>query len=140
MQKINLPTVMAELDELLEHGGLTMGNLERFNALSWARKNLAEMPCNFDEETAREWVSKMNPAAKWDLAQTTAVMQSRGYNHRPCEFWVVMNMLYSDYGKMLAKYNSDKPEVYADMADAWLTDPDARPHKVGRYYRDIVEH
>lgn len=140
MQKINLPTVTAELDELLEHGGLTMGNLERFNALSWARKNLAEMPCNFDEETAREWVSKMNPAAKWDLAQTTAVMQSRGYSYRPCEFWVVVNMLYSDYGKMLAKYNADKPEVYADMADAWLTDPDARPHKVGRYYRDIVEH
>lgn len=140
MQKINLPTVTAELDELLEHGGLTMGNLERFNALSWTRKNLAEMPCNFDEETAREWVSKMNPAAKWDLAQTTAVMQARGYSHRPCEFWAVMNMLYSDYGKMLAKYNADKPEVYADMADAWLTDPDARPHKVGRYYRDIVAH
>jgi hypothetical protein len=140
MQKINLPTVTAELDELLEHGGLTMGNLERFNALSWARKNLAELPCNFDEETAREWVSKMNPAAKWDLAQTTAVMQSRGYSHRPCEFWAVMNMLYSDYGKMLAKYNADKPEVYADMADAWLTDPDAAPHKVGRYYRAIVAH
>ena len=44
MQKINLTSIMEELDELLEHGGLTMGNLERFNALSWARKNLAEMP------------------------------------------------------------------------------------------------
>ena len=140
MQKINLTSIMEELDELLEHGGLTMGNLERFNALSWARKNLAEMPCNFDEDTAREWVGKMNPAARWDMAQTTAVMQARGYNHRPCEWRVVMNMLYSDYGKMLAKYNADKPEVYADMAGAWLTDPDARPHKVGRYYRDIVEH
>ena len=140
MQKINLTSIMEELDELLEHGGLTMGNLERLHALSWARKNLAEMPCNFDEDTAREWVAKMNPAARWDMAQTTAVMQARGYNHRPCEFWVVMNMLYSDYGKTMAKYGADKPEIYADMADAFLNDPDAAPHKVGRYYRDIVEH
>lgn len=140
MGKITLQSVEHEMTELLEHNGMTMGSLERFNALSDARRNLAAMPCHFDEETAREWVTRMNPAARWDMAQTTAVMQSKGYNHRPCEFWAVMNMLNSDYGKMLAKYNADKPEVYADMADAWLTDPDARGHKVGRYYRDIVEH
>jgi hypothetical protein len=140
MERITLQAVEHDIEELLEKGSLTMSNLEEFNALSWARKNLAEMPCNFDEETAREWVAKMNPAARWDMAQTTAVMQSRGYNHRPCEFWVVMNMLYSDYGKTMAKYGADKPEVWADMTDAFLNDPDAAPHKVGRYYRDIVEH
>lgn len=140
MEKITLQTVDHNIEELLEHGSLTMSNLEEFNALSWARKNLADMPCHFDEETAREWVARMNPAARWDMAQTTAVMQSKGYNHRPCEFWAVMNMLNSDYGKVMAKYGADKPEIWADMADAWLTDPDARGHKVGRYYRDIVEH
>lgn len=140
MEKITLQTVDHDIEELLEHGSLTMSNLEEFNALSWARKNLADMPCHFDEETAREWVARMNPAARWDMAQTTAVMQSKGYNHRPCEFWAVMNMLNSDYGKVMAKYGADKPEIWADMADAWLTDPDARGHKVGRYYRDIVEH
>lgn len=140
MEKITLQTVDHDIEELLEHGSLTMSNLEEFNALSWARKNLADMPCHFDEETAREWVARMNPAARWDMAQTTAVMQSKGYNHRPCEFWAVTNMLNSDYGKVMAKYGADKPEIWADMADAWLTDPDARGHKVGRYYRDIVEH
>lgn len=140
MAKITLQAVDHDIEELLEKGSLTMSNLEEFNALSWARKNLADMPCHFDEETAREWVARMNPAARWDMAQTTAVMQSKGYNHRPCEFWAVMNMLHSDYGKVMAKYGADKPEIWADMADAWLTDPDARGHKVGRYYRDIVEH
>lgn len=140
MEKITLQAVEHEMTELLEHNGMTMGALERFNVLSNARHNLAAMPCHFDEETAREWVARMNPAARWDLAQTTAVMQSKGYNHRPCEFWAVMNMLYSDYGKVMTKYGADKPEIWADMADAWITDPDARPHKTGRYYRDIVEH
>lgn len=140
MEKITLQAVEHDIEELLEHGGLTMRNLEEFNALSWARKNLADMPCHFDEETARAWVAKMTPAARWDMAQTTAVMQSKGYNHRPCEFWAVMNMLYSDYGKVMTKYGADKPEIWADMADAWITDPDARGHKTGRYYRDIVEH
>lgn len=140
MEKITLQAVEHEMTELLEHNGMTMGALERFNVLSNARHNLAAMPCHFDEETAREWVARMDPAARWDLTQTTAVMQSKGYNHRPFEFWAVMNMLYSDYGKVMAKYGADKPEIWADMADAWITDPDARSHKTGRYYRDIVEH
>ena len=110
MEKITLQAVEHEMTELLEHSGMTMGALERFNVLSNARHNLAAMPCHFDEETAREWVARMNPAARWDLAQTTAVMQSKGYNHRPCEFWAVMNMLYSDYGKVMTKYGADKPE------------------------------
>ena len=78
MEKITLQTVDHNIEELLEHGSLTMSNLGEFNALSWARKNLADMPCHFDEETAREWVARMNPAARWDMAQTTAVMQSKG--------------------------------------------------------------
>ena len=103
-------------------------------------KYMGRIHHEFTEEDAKEWAKHMDPPARWTMDQTTSVMASKGYSHRPCEFWVVMNMLYSDYGKMLAKYGADKPEVYADMADAFLTDPDAAPHKVGRYYRDIVEH
>lgn len=98
------------------------------------------MPCHFGEEEAKAWVSTMAPAAKWTMKQTTAVMHQKGYDHKPCEFWAVMNMLYSDYGKVMAKCNADKPEIRSDMADAWITDPDARPHITGRYYRDVVDH
>ena len=51
-----------------------------------------------------------------------------------------MNAMYSDYGKVGAKHNMDKPEFWADMADAFLSDPDARKGKLARYYWDIVEH
>ena len=137
MEKITIASVEAELAKVLE---MPMGvrSLELFNLLSKARKYLAQMPCHFDEEAAREWVEAMDPPAKWTMEQTTAVMRQKGYDHRPCEFWAVMNMLYSDYGKVMAKYSADKPEVWADMADAWITDPDVRPHKTGRYWRDIA--
>lgn len=137
MERITIAAVEAELAKTLE---MPMGvrSLEMFNLLSRARKYLAKMPCHFGEEEAKAWVSTMAPAAKWTMEQTSAVMRSRGYEHNPCEFWAVMNMLYSDYGKVMAKYSADKPEVWADMADAWITDPDARPHKTGRYYRDVV--
>lgn len=140
MAKLTIEAIDQELARLLEKGTLSAGTLVEFNALSEARKHLSKMPCKFSEEDAKEWIAAMDPPARWTMDQTTTVMASKGYSHRPCEFWVVMNMLYSDYGKTMAKYGADKPEVWADMTDAFLNDPDAVPHKVGRYYRDIVEH
>jgi hypothetical protein len=67
-------------------------------------------------------------------------MNQRGYHHKPCEFWAVMNMMASDYGATMAKHGADKPEVWADMADAFIKDPDAEGDKVGRYWRDIAKH
>ena len=139
MEHITIANIDKDMAELIAKGGMTPGNLERLTLMGNTRKAVMRMPCNFGEEEAREWVAQMSPAARWTMEQTTAVMQARGYNHRPCEFWAVMNMLASDYGKVMAKYNADKPEVWADMADAWITDPDARPHKTGLYWRGVVE-
>ena len=33
-----------------------------------------------------------------------------------------------------------RPEIWAALAHDWLTDPDAEPDKLGRYWRDIVLH
>lgn len=140
MSRFTIEAIDKEIARLMERGAMTAATLAEFNELQRARKYMSRMPCKFSEEDAKEWVAAMDPPARWTMEQTTAVMVGRGYSHRPCEFWATMNMLYSDYGKMLAKYNADKPEVYADMADAFLTDPDAAPHKLGRYYREIVEH
>ena len=71
---------------------------------------------------------------------TAAVMRQRGYDHKPRDFWLAMNVMYSDFGKVAQKHNLDKPEFFADLADAFLTDPDAQTGKLARYYRDIVQH
>ena len=140
MGKITIEAIDKELHRLLEKGTLSAGTLAEFNALAEARKHLSKMPCKFSEEDAKEWIAAMDPPARWTMEQTTAVMTQNGYNHKPCEFWVVMNMLFSDYGKTLIKFNMDKPEIWAAMANDFLDDPDARPDKVGRYWRDVVKH
>ena len=65
---------------------------------------------------------------------------TKDYDHKPCEFYAVMNMLNSDLGRTMAKYGADRPEIWASLAHDWLADPDAEPDKLGRYWRDIVLH
>ena len=140
MYKITNECIEKELTVMLEKGSLTPGNVRWINDLSLLMQNLKKMRHEFTEEDAKEWAKHMNPPARWTMDQTTAVMQQNGYNHKPCEFWVVMNMLFSDYGKTMIKNNMDKPEVWAALANDFLDDGDAVKDKVGRYWRDIVKH
>lgn len=128
------------LEEFVEEMPLTCANAEKFNIMCKAMENLGFMGREFTEEDAKAWVASMNPPAKWTMEQTTDVMNKQGYSHRPWEFWAVMNALYSDYGKTMAKYGADKPEVWAALANDWLDDADAEDGKAGRYWRDIVRH
>lgn len=128
------------LEEFVEEMPLTCANAEKFNIMCKAMENLGFMGREFTEEDAKAWVASMNPPAKWTMEQTTDVMNKQGYYHRPCEFWAVMNALYSDYGKTMAKFGADKPEVWAALAHDWLDDSDAEEDKAGRYWRDIVKH
>ena len=140
MYKITNECIEKELTVMLEKGSLTPGNVRWINDLSLLMQNLKKMHHEFTEEDAKEWAKHMNPPARWTMEQTTAVMHQNGYDHKPCEFWVVMNMLFSDYGKTMIKNNMDKPEVWAALANDFLDDGDAVEDKVGRYWRDIVKH
>ena len=140
MERITIENIEHELTELLEHGTMCCGDLEKFNILCDAMRNIAKVHQKFTEDDAAEWVAALDPPARWTKEQTTEVMYKAGYSHKPCEFWAVMNMLYSDYGKTMVKFGADKPEIWAAMAHDFLDDPDAVPGKVGRYYRDIVKH
>ena len=140
MHKITTGCIEKEIENLLENGSFSYSNLERFNMLCKAMRNLSHIHREFTEADAQEWAKSMNPPAKWTMDQTTAVMKQCGYCHDACEFWVVMNAMYSDYGKTLAKHNVDKTEVWAALAHDFIDDPDAESDKVGRYWRDIVRH
>lgn len=140
MEKITLANIEKEISNIIENKPMTCDNLERFVLLSKAMKYMKHVHRNFTEEDAKEWASHMDPPARWTMEQTTAVMQQRGYDHKPCEFYVVMNMLVSDYGKTMAKYSADRPEIWADLAHDFITDKDAGEDKVGRYWRDIVQY
>ena len=55
------------------------------------------------------------------------------------DFNYAMNMMYSDYSCVLARYNLSKPSVYVELADAFLDDADAPTDKAVRYYKAMSE-
>jgi len=77
----------------------------------------------------------------WTMEQTEIVKNQRGIQWDAQEFNVAINMIYFDYSEVFKEYGvRDKIFLYADMAYAFLSDKDARPGKLARYYNSIVKH
>lgn len=99
----------------------------------------------FNSQMAAEWTKGMENedgthGPHWTMEQTDKVMSQRGVKCDPVQFWVTMNMIYSDYCRVFQKYGvGDKIDFYADMAKAFLDDKDAMPDKLARYYAYIVQ-
>lgn len=138
--RITIPNIEREMQQLLTEGWMCRDTLKELVLLGEAMELLGETGREFTEADARKWVSHMDPPARWTMEQTTAVMRQHGYEHRPCVFYAVMNMLWSDYGKTVTKYGVDRADFWAEMANDWINDPDSESMKTGRYWRDIVKH
>lgn len=99
-----------------------------------------------DRETAERWMRSMENAdgstgAHWTKEQTNKIMQQKGIEHDPIEFWAAMNATYSDFCKVSAKYGVDNIDYYVDLACAfWLKDKDAVQDKLSTYYEYVVKH
>lgn len=100
----------------------------------------------FDRETAMQWAAHMQNAdgttgPHWTMGQTDAVANITGVSVKSCVWWAAMNMMYSDYYGVAAKYGIDRPEFYADLAKAFLMDKDAGgpEEKMAGYYYGVVK-
>lgn len=96
------------------------------------------------KETALEWTGRMQnedgtTGPHWSMEQTEQARKQRGIDCDPLEFYVTMNMMYSDYCKAAEKVNASSVDFYAYMARAFLEDKDAQPDKLERYYRCIAK-
>lgn len=85
-----------------------------------------------DEHTARMWVQKMDGGEHFNM-QVAHQHRAICPDCDPMEWYVAMNMMYSDYCETAKKMGMDKPEFYAHMAKDFLMDKDAKPHKLRRY-------
>lgn len=104
---------------------------------------------DFTAEDAEKWAAGLvnedgTYGAHWDIAQTAAAAESVGvqFEHITKEDWyITMNMMYSDYSKVADKYGVGMAEFYADMAKAFLFDKDAASPqaKLEGYYHGVVE-
>lgn len=94
-----------------------------------------------------EWAKNMkntdgSSGAHWSMEDTETVRKTRNINDcKPEDFWIAMNMMYSDYQGVAKKYGIDKPEFYADMAKSFLTDKDSKQgrEKLEAYYEYVVK-
>ena len=136
---LDLENIEREIDSVKKRP-MTVSSLEWYTLLCRAKKYLCKEKPTLSEEDAKKWVAHMVPPGKWTMDQTTTVMEQMGYHFKPCVFYAVMNMLWSDYGKTMEKHGMDRPAVWAELARDFIGDPDAEDMKVGRYWRDIVRH
>ncbi len=97
------------------------------------------------KEIAEEWMENLKNAdgstgGHWTRGQTKILMDQHDINEDPLEFYVALNLIYSDYAKVFRKYGvADKLEFYVDMAKAFIEDEDAIPGKIAAYYECIVK-
>lgn len=92
-----------------------------------------------DEHTARMWVQKMKqpkggkPMPAFKIEETEALRKTHCPECDMWEFFVAMNMRYSDEFEVAKKFGVDRLEYYAELAKSFLTDDDAGPHKLRKY-------
>lgn len=98
------------------------------------------------KEMADEWMENLQNedgtrGPHWKIDQVRQVMAQRGIDVDPVQFYAVLNMIYSDYCKVLRKHGmGDRLDVYVDLACAWMNDKDAVKDKAGAYYECAVKH
>lgn len=61
------------------------------------------------------------------MEQAKQIMDQQGYSGDEVDFFVAINMMYSDYCKVAKRNNCGTTEFYAAMAKAFLDDKDAQP-------------
>lgn len=111
------------------------------------------LPGGEEEENSAEgreaaflaWADRMENAdgttgPHWSRHEAEVLRAKYGIPCGDTAFYVVLNMMYSDYCVALGQAGASTVELYVRMAEAFLKDPDAQPDKLGRYYRYIARH
>lgn len=91
------------------------------------------------------WLNSMENAdgstgPHWTMDKTEDARKQRNIQCDPLEFYVAMNLMYSDYAKAAETVACSNMDFYVCMARAFLCDKDAQPNKLARYYQYIAAH
>ena len=97
-----------------------------------------------DEQMADSWVRRMKNAdgttgPHYKIEQAEQLRQMYCMGCEKWEFFVALNMMYSDYCEVAQLMGLDKGEYYAHMAKAFLCDEDAGEHKLQKYFMKVVK-
>ena len=107
-----------------------------------AKKDVSDK--TFTLDVAEEWASKLqnedgSSGPHWTMEQAKRIMAQRNLSLDPTEFWIAINLIYSDFSPVAKKHGvGGNLDFYVDMAKAFLNDKDAGPNKIARYYECVV--
>lgn len=133
-------------DYRTDAGYHNMNEMEQQSARQMQRGYTENNGQRLSHEEAMNWAREMKnedgtKGPHWSMEQAKQVMAQKGVECDPLEFWLALNMMYSDYCKVFRKHGvGDKIDFYVDMAKAFLDDKDAYPDKLTRYYDSVVRH
>ena len=130
--------IMCERYGSLRHYGSHEENPAEYHAAPETEHALSE-------QAAKKWVSNMENAdgtrgPHWTMDKTDEVRKQFSLSCDPLQFWVTMNMMYSDYCRVAEKLGVNTVEFYVCMTKAFLEDPDAQPDKLARYWEVVAGH
>lgn len=102
-------------------------------------------------EKAEKWVKSMHGAdhkvrgEMWSYEDAKKLAEERGIptdGQDMVDFYVVLNMVYNDYAKVAKEHGVDTEDYFADLACAWLYDPDGKPpmEKLMAYKQYVIPH
>lgn len=104
-----------------------------------------EYNSEFTEVDAYEWTEHMKneddtTGMHWPMSKTSAIMAAMKLHYDPAVWYAAMNMIYSDYCGVAEKHGVDTQDYYADMAEAFLNDKDAKgpEEKLSAYYHFVA--
>ncbi len=125
----------AELDSLMEWGfsALEKADPESYEAIMHKMEGIAY---SVSQAEAESIVRAMKPSGeKWPLRDIHDVMRAHGVSGNATEWYLVMNMAWNDYKDTGDKYGAgNDPDFYFCIAKDFITDPDAKPYKVAKYF------
>lgn len=94
------------------------------------------------EEKAIEWVESMIPKSKWTLEEIKDLKKKKEVNVPDIAAYVIMNMLYSDFGDVLGEEMTDSTiDKYIKATEDWYYDEDAiktEDEKLYCYWKNII--
>lgn len=97
----------------------------------------SELAKSLVEDMAVTDGSNRENGEKWTMEETTEVGNKYNVDWNSiskCEWYLVMNMMYSDYYRTGKKRGLTDYQFFADLATDWFADVDASPDKTFNYF------
>lgn len=96
-----------------------------------------EIAMNLVEEMAVTDGSGRPTGEKWSYQESKDVGMKNGINFAQVdsyEWYVVLNMMYSDYYRTAKKHGFNDSTFFAELASDWFSDVDAKENKTFCYF------